>query len=198
MATLTRIMRLSHIYSAAPVMLLMLFFAVTGLYLNHPELDDGEVITSQQTLPLPAWATGNWQSEGPPARVVLDILHWLDSEHLVSGIDFSVEYDEMDNLLIIDLAGPDGSTLVEVFFGDATVAVDRRELSLLATLNNLHRAKHVSGFWRYLSDFSAICMLVFCISGCWLIAVNKLERTQTSAVLLSGCGLFAFAAFVLH
>ena len=197
-ATITRVMRVSHIYSAAPVLLLMFFFAITGLYLNHPELDEGSVVTSQRDLEVPAWALGPWDESGPPVAVVLELLHWLDTEHQVSGIDFTVEFDELDNLLIIDLAGPDGTTLVEVFFDEAVVSLDERKLSLLATLNNLHRAKHVTGFWLYLSDFSAICMLVFCISGFWLMAVNKFERMQASIVLLTGCGLFLFTAVILH
>lgn len=196
--TLNRVIRLTHIYSAAPVLLLMFFFAVTGLYLNHPDFDEGSVTASQQELRLPSWAAGDWSEAGPPAELLPRLLQWLDSEHKVSGIDLSVEYDELDRLLVIDLAGPDGTTLVEVFFEDATVAIDRRELSLLAKLNNLHRAKHVSGFWRYLSDFSALCMLVFSTTGCWLMVKNRRERKTASAVLLLGCGLFALIAFILH
>lgn len=191
-------MRVSHIYSAAPVLLLMVFFAITGVYLNHPEFDEGSVTSEQREVALPAWADGDWDEAGPPAPMVLKLLHWLDDEHQISGIDFTVEYDEFDSVLIIDMAGPDGTTLVEMFFEEQTVLVDQRELSLLATLNNLHRAKHVTGFWLYLSDFSAICMLIFCISGFWLIAVNKLERAQASIALLTGCVLFIFTAVVLH
>ncbi|MEM8661229.1 MAG: PepSY-associated TM helix domain-containing protein, partial [Pseudomonadota bacterium] len=198
LAPINRLMRVSHIYSAASVLVSMLFFAVTGLYLNHPEFGEGSVATSQRNLELPAWAMGQWDESGPPTSVVLDLLHWLDREHQVSGIDFAVEFDDLDNLLVIDLAAPDGSTLVEVFFDDSTVSVDERRLSLLATFNNLHRAKHVSGYWLYLSDFSAICMLIFCISGFWLMTVNKLRRTQASMVVFLGCGLFVFAALIVH
>lgn len=196
--TVTRVLRAAHIYSAAPVLLLMLFFAVTGLYLNHPELDEGSVETGQEQLVLPEWALGDWSESGPPTTVVLELLHWLDTEHRVRGIDLTVEFDERDNLLLVDLAGPQGTTLVEVSFSDATVLVDRRELSLLATLNNLHRAKHVTGFWLYLSDFGALCMLVFCVSGLWLMAVNRLERVPASLAMMAGCGLFVFAVVVLH
>lgn len=199
MSAVTRTMRVSHIYSAAPVLLLMFFFSVTGLYLNHPEVDEGSVVTSQHDLELPEWALEGVDEEtGPPASVVLQLLHWLDTEHQISGIDFTVEYDDLDGMLIIDLAGPDGSTLVEVLFEDGVASVDRRKLSFLARLNNLHRAKHVSGFWVYLADFSAVCMLVFCFSGIWLIAVNKLERTRATLTLLMGCGIFVFTALILH
>lgn len=191
-------MRWLHIYSAAPALLLMVFFAVTGLYLNHPGANEGNVVNSQQELSLPPWALGDWQDNGPPAAIVRELLQWLAREHGISGIDFSVEYDDLDELLIIDLAGPDGSTLVEIFFAEARVAVDRRQLSTLATLNNLHRAKHVSTSWRYLSDFSAICMLVFCVTGFWLITVNRMERRRASIVVVAGCSLFLFTVVVLH
>ena len=195
---INRAMRIGHMYSAAPVLLLMLFFAVTGIYLNHPGLNEGAVSTQQRMLDLPPWAAGGWDDAGPPPALVPELLQWLDREHGIAGIDFEVEYDAADAVLVIDLAGPDGTTLVEVFFEDQAVAVDRRELSLLATLNNLHRVKHVAGFWRLLSDFGAVCMVVFSISGCWLMFMNRLHRRQTSLVLFAGCGVFVFAAFLLH
>ena len=197
-STVNRVLRLTHIYSAAPVLLLMFFFAVTGLYLNHPDFDEGRVSNSRQELSLPPWAAGSRDESAPPADLVLRLLQWLDREHDISGIDLNTEYDDLDDILVIDLASPDGTTLVEVFFEDAIAAVDQRELSLLAKLNNLHRAKHVSGLWRYLSDFSAICMLLFSASGCWLLVRNRRERKRASIVLLSGCGLFLMTALVLH
>ena len=176
----------------------MIFFAVTGLYLNHPDFDEGSVATSQVDLDLPPWATRSWPADEPPPELVPKLLSWLDREHRISGIDLSVEYDDIDKLLVIDLASPDGTTLVEVFFEEGVAAVDRRDLSLLAKLNNLHRAKHVSGVWRYLSDLSALCMLVFSATGCWLLVKNRRERNKASVAVLVGCGLFAVTAFVLH
>ncbi|MEM9742714.1 MAG: PepSY-associated TM helix domain-containing protein [Pseudomonadota bacterium] len=194
----TRFMRTAHVYSAAPALVLMFFFAVTGLYLNHPDVSDGAVTTQQRTLTLPNWAEGPWSEGGPSSAVVLGLLQWLDSDHNLAGVDLSVDYEADENLLVVDMAGPDGNALVEVFFDTAEVFVEQRSLSMLATFNNLHRAKHVNGFWVILSDLSALSMIIFCVSGLWLMLTNRLERAQASALVIVGSALFGFAAMVLH
>lgn len=196
--TVNRLVRMTHIYSAAAVLLLMLFFAVTGLYLNHPDFSEGDVSTKLRDIELPKWALEDRDDNGPPPALVLRLLEWLDHVHAIAGIDMAVEYDDLDDVLVIDLANPDGTTLVEVLFEEGVAAVDQRELSMLAKLNNLHRAKHVSGFWRFLSDVSAICMVIFSVSGLWMMVKNRRERQKTSLVLFAGCGVFVAVAFFLH
>jgi len=70
--------------------------------------------------------------------------------------------------------------------------------SVLAKRNNLHRAKHVRGVWRFVSDGSAICMVIFSASGRWMMVKNRRERQKTSLVLFAGCGVFVAVAFFLH
>ena len=187
-----------HIYSAMPVLLLMIFFAVTGLYLNHPEFDAGDVTNQKQTLTLPKQlsALPNWPEYY--AQHSLLLLHWLDSEHNIRGVDFDIEWDDFDSLLILNLAGPNGSTVVEVLLEDREVLVDERQLSLLAMLNNVHRAKHVSGLWRLVSDLSAVCMLLFCFSGFWLVIMNKFERRNANIALVFGSSFFVLIILLMH
>lgn len=195
---LSRVARWVHLYSAALVLVSMVFFAVTGFFLNHPELEPGEVERQQRVLTLPEWSRGPWPEDGPGAAVAIRLLQWLDTEHRISGVDFAVEYDPDDALLVFDLSGPGGGTVVEAYLEVGEAEVDTRRLTTLATLNNLHRAKHVTGFWRYLSDFSAVCMLVFCLSGAWLMLFNRQQRVPAVAVTAAGFGVAAFAVLALH
>ena len=195
---INRAMRTVHIFSATPVLLTMLFFAVTGFYLNHPDLGEGAISTQQQTLKLPKWIAKEAEAATPSSATVSKLLTWLSDEHGISGIDLTMEYDELDNLLVLELSGPAGHTLVEVSFEEQTASLDQRELSLLAKLNNLHRAKHVSGLWVLLSDLSAFAMIIFSLSGCWLITVNRLQVRKATATILVGGGLFLTTALILH
>lgn len=194
----TGFMRKLHIYSAMPVLAFMVFFAITGFYLNHPEFESSKVEKSSQTLALPTWSRGLDDWEKNYQRHSLRLLHWLDIEHNIRGVDFNIEWDEFDALLIINLSGPNGSTLVEISTEDQEALVDTRRLSMLATLNNVHRAKHVTGLWRYVSDLSAICMLIFCFTGVWVLIVNKLERKAGVKALSVGSVLFVFVIFLMH
>lgn len=194
----TGIMRKIHIYSALPVLLLMVFFAVTGILLNHPEFEVGEVDNKVTEIALPNWVSkmNDWPKNYSSHSLFL--LQWLDKEHDIRGVDFATEWDEYDELLIVDLSGPNGSTVIEVFFQEQIIAVDHRKLSTFAMLNNLHRAKHVTGFWRTVSDISAVCMLLFCLSGFWLVIVNRLERVPANITMLIGSSIFIFAVFLMH
>ena len=196
--SVSRIMRKVHIYSAMPVLVLMLFFAITGIYLNHPDLEPGAVTKTQQNIALPDWVSSlnDWSENY--ATHSLTLLHWLDVEHGISAVDFDIEWDEMDELVIINLSGPNGSTLVEVYLEDSLALVDTRKLSTISMLNNVHRAKHVSGFWRVLSDISAICMVLFCVSGFWLVLVNRFERKSANLVMTLGSVLFIFVVILMH
>jgi len=198
MNQVTGTMRKIHIYSALPVLILMVFFAVTGILLNHPELEVGEVENKRTEILLPRWAIElpDWPQNHSSHSLIL--LQWLAKEHQIRGVDFAIEWDEYDELLIIDLSGPNGSTVVEVFFEDQLISIDHRQLSTVAMFNNLHRAKHVTGFWRAVSDISAVCMLLFCLSGFWLVVVNRLERIPANISMLMGSSIFIFAVFLMH
>ena len=194
----TSIMRKVHIYSALPVLLLMLFFATTGILLNHPDWEMGEVDNKVSEISLPEWAAEmpNWPENYGSHGLVL--LQWLDKAYDIRGVDFAIEWDEFDQLLIINLTGPNGAKVIEVLIDDKLIAVDSRDLSTIAMLNNLHRAKHVSGFWRAISDISAVCMLLFCVSGFWLVVVNRLERLPANIAMLAGGSIFILTVYLMH
>ena len=195
---ITRFMRKVHIYSAMPVLLIMIFFAVTGIFLNHPDLDVGKVENKQHSIDLPQWVISLNSWDENYALHGLRILQWLDQAHGIRGVDFDLEWDDLDRLLIINLSGPNGSTLVEIFLEDSVAEVDQRELSTLAMLNNVHRAKHISGAWRFLSDLSAICMLLFCLSGFWLLLSNRMERRSANSTFALGSSLFLLIIYLMH
>lgn len=194
----SRLMRKIHIFSAMPVLVLMLFFAITGIYLNHPDWDRTQVERQQQTIRLPENLTRlpDWSTHY--ASHSLTLLHWLEVEHGLSGVDFEIDWDEMDNLVILNLSGPNGSTLIEAFIDQGHAHVDTRRLSVIDMLNNVHRAKHVSGLWRFVSDLSAICMILFSLSGFWLVLVNRMERKNANIALLVGSSLFVIIISLMH
>ncbi|NRA83350.1 MAG: PepSY-associated TM helix domain-containing protein [Gammaproteobacteria bacterium] len=78
------------------------------------------------------------------------------------------------------LDSPAGNTVIEVFVDQKKIHIDQRQLSVLAMLNNIHRAKHTTGLWLYLSDISAVAMMIFCLSVWVLACSNQSLTTQTS------------------
>ncbi|MEC8484912.1 MAG: PepSY-associated TM helix domain-containing protein, partial [Pseudomonadota bacterium] len=64
LSTINRWARWLHIYSAAPVLLLMLFYSLTGVLLNHTTWHLGETRQVNQTFDLPEYLLEqDWQTE---------------------------------------------------------------------------------------------------------------------------------------
>lgn len=196
-SALNRWARWLHIYSAAPVLLLMIFFAVTGVFLNHIDWNLGSTSQDSETLILPEnFQALDWQTESP--QTALSVLSWLDQQYGIHGVDIEINWELEEQLLLLHLEGPQGSYAVEVYPEEDTAEVFVRSLPFLEMLNNLHRGKHVTGFWRLLSDISGICMLVFCVSGLWLLLVNTIQRTTTLSWVSLGSVVMVLAIYLMH
>lgn len=187
-----------HIFSAMLVLLLMLFFAVSGFFLAHPDLSQGDEATTQLTIKPPAWLSNATQWDEKYTQHGLQLMLWLDTQHNVRGVDYEFEWDDMDNLLIISLQSPGGNTLVEYFADERRIEVAQSPFSFLDMLNNVHRAKHTSTLWKYMSDASAIIMVLFCLTGLWLALIHKNTRRASSQWFLYGAGAFALTLYLMH
>lgn len=195
--TLNRWARWIHIYSAAPVLLLMVFFALTGVFLNHTNWDLGSTEQTSQTFDLPKSLLAlDWDSES--TATALSVLSWLDQQHGIHGVDLEINWEPAEQLLLLHLDGPQGSYAVEVYPEDEVADVFVRDLPFLEMLNNLHRGKHVTGFWRWLSDIAGICMLIFCVSGLWLLLINTLQRKTSLSWVGLGAVVTVLAIYLMH
>ena len=195
---ITSLMRVLHIFSAMPVLLLVLFFAITGVFLNHPDWDKTRSNKQNVTVSSPQWLINadNWDNNF--RQHGLRLLQWLDAQHDIRATKFSIEWDDYDRLLILTLDSPAGNTVIEAMIDDAQIHIDQRQLSTLAMLNNVHRAKHTTGLWLYLSDASAVAMILFCLSGFWLVVINRLQRKSAIAWFSGGSALFIFVIYMMH
>ncbi|MCB5161075.1 PepSY-associated TM helix domain-containing protein [Marinomonas algarum] len=197
MITFNRWARWLHIYSAAPVLLLMLFFAGTGLLLNHSNWAAGEIKNTDQRLTLPnSLTTLDWRLD--PGITALSMFHWLDQAHQIRGVDFSFEWEEEEQLLLLYLDGPQGNYAIEAYYEEGIAEVYKTQLPFITMLNNLHRNKHVSGLWRWLSDIAAVCMALFCLSGFWLLVVNTLQRQHSLSWVGIGSVITILAMYLMH
>lgn len=195
--SVTRWMRWLHIYTAAPVLALMLLFAVTGLLLNHNDWSLGTTEQHQHEFELPQeLLEQNW-GEGS-TETALSLLLWLEKNHGIRGVDIEIEWEPEEELVIVTLEGPHGAYSVEAYPSEGIVEVFQRQLPVLEMLNNLHRGKHVTGLWRLLTDISAIFMVLFCLSGFWLVLINRAQRVPASGWISLGLALMAMAIYLMH
>lgn len=195
-AEINRWMRWLHIYSAVPVLLSMIFFAVTGFFLNHPDIPLGETRSKQHEVQLPeTFADLDWINN--KTYYSLSLLNWLDQSLGIRGVKIEIEWED-DDLLMIVLEGPNASQSIDVYPEEGLVEIFSQTLSFMQMLNNLHRAKSVSEAWRWFSDLSAIFMLVFCLTGFWLVLANKMQRVSGVSWITLGSVVMVLIVYMMH
>lgn len=177
---------------------LLLFFAATGITLNHPEWQNNWGASSaQQKLQLPqALMQLHWSDdELQQARQAEQIAQWLRTEHQVQGavLNFSFEPDEQ--LLELDFKRPAGYSAVLVALESGRVELSTEYAGTLALLNDLHKGRYAGASWKWLIDATAVACLLFGISGFYLLWRQPARRNSGVNTALFGV-LFVLIAYL--
>ncbi len=180
-----RLMRTIHLYSATLMLAAMLFFAFTGITLNHPDwFSEHQSTLREEVLPEPIqqFLTITDPGQAPPSLV----LDWLKKEQNIHGRKIEIDWDSADSLLLIDIQQPGGFALVEVDLTSGRVVIEQRLGSWVQVLNDLHKGRYVGEIWKWFIDISALIMLLFTLSGFWLILPQKRRRQGLLGIALAG------------
>ncbi len=178
--------RLAHVYTSMIALLVVLFFGITGLTLNHPSWTlgfDPSRSTTSGTLP-----------EGAIARdgtvEFLRVSEYLRAEEDVRGsvTDFGAEDGEGR----ISYRGPGYAAEVtfEIESGRYEVAAERQ--GFIGVMNDLHKGRDTNTSWSWLIDVSAVFLVAISATG--LILQLFLKRRRTSALVVAAVGVTATVA----
>lgn len=172
--------RYVHGWLSAFAFLVLMFFAATGLLLNHPEWFDGKTVEQTHTLPLPTRLAQQIATLENPSDV---ILQHVRQQHPLIGRYQSSEV--MEGEVMIRLESPAGSTDVWVNTMDQQIEITQKPASVVGMLNDLHRGKQVSDAWRWLIDVSAVIIMLLSVAGFVLFLTIK-SRLLTHLALTAG------------
>lgn len=169
-----------HVYLSMVSFVILFFFAVTGLTLNHPQWFAGQQRTTQVKGALnAAWLKGD------PAR--LEIVEYLRARHKLSGsvADFRAD----DAQLSLAFKGPGYEATV--FADRSTGAYDLTEtrMGLAAVLNDLHKGRDSGAAWGLLIDICAVLMTLVSASGIVLLLFLQKRRFSGLAAGIVGGAL---------
>ena len=206
-----------HIYSSMVMLFIMLFFTLTGITLNHPdwfrssepaqliEADVPEVLLDQVSLLLdqaqhPLAPESEQTQQGiktaEPLQLAIPLLQWIRDAYQVQGQELRLEWDAEEQFLIADIQQPGGYSIAEFDLAAGTLLLERKDASLIHQLNDLHKGRHTGDLWRGFIDFSALVLLLFTLSGFWLLLPQKKRRRRAFSV--SGVGLVLFLFLYWH
>ncbi len=175
-----------HSWTSMVCMLLILFFAVTGLTLNHPSWGaDPQTTTATGTLPSEYLADPDY----------LGISEYLRSKEGVTGTAGEHGVDGTQGR--ISWAGPSYDATVTFDTATGKYTLTETSYGLIAWFNDLHRGSNTSAAWGWVIDASAILLIAVAVSG--LVLQMMIQRRRRTALILLGVGVVATVAlFLLH
>lgn len=193
MADVYRVCRMLHAYLSAFAFLALLFFAVTGLTLNHPTWLAGRPNEDVRHVQIPKAEADAAMRTSDPARTLGAAVARLTP---LKGRYSSGEV--LDGEALLRFEGPAGSSdaAVQVSTGETEVGV--RPAGLVATLNDLHKGKASGAVWRWVIDVAAVVVILLSLIG-YVLFFSLRFRLRTSLILtaVSLAALFGlYFAFV--
>lgn len=181
--------RALHAWLSAFAFLVLMFFALTGLLLNHPEwFNANKQLEEVQIQLLPDQLAAVQSLENPTDQ----LLQMIRAENAVVGRLKSSEM--LDDEVMIRLESPAGHTDIQVLMSSGNIVVATEQATTVGMLNDLHRGKEVGSGWRWLIDVSAVVILLLSLAGYVLFFSLKTRKatslwlTASSVVLIAGLG----------
>ncbi|RVU30639.1 PepSY-associated TM helix domain-containing protein [Neptunomonas marina] len=194
--TSARLARVIHLYTSMFMLVVMLFFTITGLTLNHRDWFEGKTQPAQRELQLPdRLVQQNWQSE--PLDAAADVRRWLRDEHQFYGHQVGYDWDGEEQWLVVDVRRPGGMSIAEVDVHSGAVLLEHSQFGVVAALNDLHMGRYSGPIWSLFIDLSVLMLLVFTLSGFWLVLGQRRKRARLFMLSGGGCALMAAFYFTV-
>jgi uncharacterized protein len=183
---LNPLLRWLHIYTSMLSLVIVLFFSVTGITLNHPEWVFGnETSSSEKTGALPA----GWRERGKSGDNSVSVNWLLVAEHLRStyGLRGHVkDYRNSKSEGSISFAAPAYSADAFLDLKNASYKLTISAQGWVAVLNDLHRGRDAGKAWSVLIDLAGWFLVLVAASGLGLLFYLKKVRRMAFIVSLAG------------
>lgn len=169
-----------HVYTSMVALVVVLFFGISGITLNHPTWtfgDDVNVRTETGSLPIATTmddGSVDFLSISEYARDELGVTGTIDSFEAIDG-DGSIAYKN---------PGYSADLFFDVEAGTYSLTVEQQ--GWVAVMNDLHKGRDTGNAWRWVIDVSAGFLVVISITG--LTMQLFLRKRRRSAFLIAGLG----------
>lgn len=178
-----------HIYLSMFSFIIVLFFSVTGLTLNHVDWFPESTVVFE----LKGSVKAGWVSVADTAKIPkLDIVEQLRANHSIKGQlnDFRIDEEEIS----ISFQGPGYTADFFVNRTDGKYELTETKMGIIAVINDLHKGRDTGKSWSWVIDFSAIFMIVISLTGLILLLFLKKKRTNGMLWLAIG-GIVAWVFY---
>jgi hypothetical protein len=170
-----------HIYLSMFCFIIVLFFSVTGITLNHAEWFDGKQVENKLSGTVPA----KWVNSPDTAKInKLMIVEILRKQYNVKGYvsDFLIE----DEQCLVTFKGPGYSADAFINRKNGKFQLSELKLGMVAVLNDLHKGRDTGSAWSWVIDVSAGFLTLISLSG--LVMLLFLKKRRSNGLLLTVIG----------
>lgn len=170
-----------HVYFSTLLFSLLIFFSVTGIFLNH--LDWLPSNSSYQAIEYSLERTFD---HGDSSDVDVNALEvYLMNRHGLPRAR-SIDLDRDINEVSFDFSLPAGSSFIVIDMELKSVVVEAERSHWLLLLNDLHKGRHTGASWSWLIDLSAGFMVFFSVTG--IIILFQQRRRKKAGLILVALG----------
>lgn len=180
-----------HIYLSMFCFVIVLFFSVTGLTLNHAGWFDGKEVEKKVDGKVPV----AWVAVADTSQIKkLEIVELLRKSYGIKGYvsDFLIQ----DNECSVSFKGPGYSADAFIDRKDGKFQLTEIKLGLAAVLNDLHKGRDSGAAWSWLIDASAIFLTLVSLSGLVMLLFLKKKRLSGIVVGVLG-GVLAYLIYII-
>lgn len=174
-----RLARLLHSWLSMATMLVVLFFALTGLLLHHQEWTfQISPSTTQVSGELPSGSIANGTAN------FLDISEFLRANQGASGQ--VSDYGTTGDVGRIAYAGPGYAANVTFDLNTGSFTMTTTRYGLVSYFYDLHRGTNTSGVWGWVIDVAAVGLALVAMTG--VVLQLLIRKKRTTALVLLGVG----------
>jgi hypothetical protein len=173
-----------HIYLSMFSFIIVLFFAITGLTLNHVDWFPEKTSVKE----LDAKLNPTWVNQSDTAKIPkLTIVEYFRATHGVKGLlnDFRID----DRECSISFQGPGYTSDIFISREDGAYHLTETNMGIVAVMNDLHKGRDTGKGWSWIIDFSAIFMTLISITG--LILLLFLKKRRSNGLIVAMIGIIA-------
>jgi uncharacterized protein len=179
------VLRWLHIYTSMVSLLVVLFFAATGVTLNHPDwLATERTEEASGTLPA-SWKTTN----GIDWLVVAEHLRTTNGVH---GTVADRREDDREGSLTFRAPGYSADCFIDVETGSYRLSVSYQ--GAISVINDLHRGRDTGSAWAWLIDVAGVFLVFLSLAGLGLLFYLRKVRIKALVAMTAGAALVVVLA----
>ncbi|WP_192890896.1 PepSY-associated TM helix domain-containing protein [Vibrio bathopelagicus] len=174
-----------HVYISMALLFVVLFFSVTGITLNRPELFESSQPNIQRAtlmLPTSVFTIQDGRLKADETAFETFLFEEANLSGVPSGLDIYAEIEDGELLIgevSMDFKGPGYNASVFVDVTSEMVEVETTNYGVIALLNDLHKGRNSGEVWKWFIDITALLMVFFVLTGvCLLLPKKKTLNTS--------------------